>query len=112
MPGFSLIAYAAAIDTLKLANRIEGKELYSWETITPKDKIVKASNGLEVRPNRLYQETHNYDVLIVCGGLDIRDAWRECKSLGQNLSFHASRGVALGALYTGTYVLAKAKLLD
>ena len=112
MPGFSLIAYAAAIDTLKLANRVEGRELYSWETITPKDRIVKASNGLEVRPNRLYKETDNYDVLIVCGGLDIRKAWDECKSLGQYLTFHASQGIALGALYTGTYVLAKAKLLD
>ena len=111
MPGFSLIAYAAAIDTLKLANRVEGKELYSWETITPKDRIVKASNGLEVRPNRLYKDTDNYDVLIVCGGLDIRKAWAECNSLGQYLSFHASKGVALGALYTGTYILAKANLL-
>lgn len=112
MPGFSLTAYATAIDTLKLANRIEDKELYSWETITPKDRIVKASSGLEVRPDRFYNDTDSYDVLIVCGGLDIRKAWDECKSLGQYLTFHASKGVALGALYTGTYVLAKANLLE
>lgn len=112
MPRFSLIAYAAAIDTLKLANRIEGKALYSWETITPKDSIVQASNGLEVKPDRRYQETDSYDVLIVCGGLDIRNAWNQCKSLGKYLRFHASKGVALGALYTGTYVLAKAELLN
>jgi len=112
MPGFSLIAYAAAIDTLKLANRVEGRELYSWETITPKDKLVKASNGLEVKPDRIYQDTDNYDVLIVCGGLQIREAWNECSSLGKYLRFHESKGVSLGALYTGTYILAKSGLLD
>ena len=48
MPNFSMIAFAAAIDTLRLANRISGEELYSWETLTTDGKPVLASNGLEV----------------------------------------------------------------
>jgi len=110
MPGFSLIAYAAAIDTLRLANRLEGRELYTWETITPKDQLVRASTGLEVKPDRLYQDTDVYDILFICGGVKISKAWTD--SLGKYLRYQDKRGVALGSLCTGTYILAKAGLLD
>jgi len=110
MPGFSLIAYASAIDMLRLANRLAGKELYTWETITPKDELVMASNGLEVKPNRFYKDTDVYDILIVCGGVKISSTWTE--SLGKYLRYQDKRGVVLGSLCTGAYLLAKAGLLD
>lgn len=110
MPGFSLIAYAAAIDTLRLANRIEGRKLYTWETITPKDELVQASNGLEVKPDRITQESADYDAIIVCGGVKITHTWT--KSLGKWLRVQDKNGVALGSLCTGTYILAKAGLLN
>jgi transcriptional regulator GlxA family with amidase domain len=111
MPGFSLIAYAAAIDTLRLANRIEERELYTWETITPKDEQVQASNGLEVKPNRIEAASSDvYDTIIVCGGVKITNIWTD--SLGKWLRAQDKKGVALGSLYTGTYILAKAGLLD
>jgi transcriptional regulator GlxA family with amidase domain len=110
MPGFSLIAYAAAIDTLRLANRIEGNELYTWETITPKEELVRASNGLEVKPDRIEQESDVYDTIIVCGGVKITKTWTE--RLGKWLRKQDKKGVAFGSLCTGTYILAKAGLLD
>ena len=57
MSDFSLSTYAALVDTLNLANIIEGKELYSWETITPKDRTVRESNGLAVMLDSFYQDT-------------------------------------------------------
>lgn len=110
MPGFSLIAYAAAIDTLRLANRIEDKTLYTWETITPKDMLVRASNGLEVKPDRIAQNFDVYDAIIVCGGVKITKTWSE--SVGKWLRAQDTKGVPLGSLCTGTYILAKAGLLD
>ena len=110
MPGFSLIAYAAAIDTLRLANRIEGRMLYTWETITPKDELVQASNGLEVKPDRSAQDSNKYDVIIICGGVKIKQTWSE--ALGKWLRAQDKKEVALGSLCTGSYILAKAGLLD
>ncbi len=110
MPGFSLIAYAAAIDTLRLANRIEGKTLYTWVTITPKDELVQASNGLEVKPDPITKVPVDYDAIIVCGGVKITNTWSD--SLGKWLREQDKKNVAMGSLCTGTYILAKAGLLD
>ena len=111
MPGFSLIAYASAIDTLRLANRHSNKELYSWETITPnRESSVKASNGLEVKPDKIYNDKDKYDTLLVCGGVKIKSTWSD--SVGKWLRGQDKRGVELGSLCTGTYILARAGLLD
>jgi len=110
MPGFSLIAFAAAVDTLRLANRVSGVELYSWETITPNDDVVTASNGLEIKPDRKRDEVQQYEALFVCGGTRIRDAWSE--SIGKWLRLQDRKGMILGSLCAGTYILAKAGLLD
>ncbi len=109
LPNFSLIAYAAAIDTLRLANRIAEKDLYTWETLTPKNEIIKASNGLEVKPERIVEDTHIYDTIIICGGLNIKDSWTP--ELGKWLNALERKKVALGSLCTGSYILAKAGLL-
>lgn len=109
LPGFSLIAYAAAIDTLRLANRISGRELYTWETLTPQNEIVKASNGLEVKPDRMFDESHSFDTVFVCGGTRIKDNWKN--ALGKWLRTLDRKGTALGSLCTGTYILARAGVL-
>lgn len=110
MPGFSLIAFAAAIDTLRLANRVQGSEIYTWESITPNDTVVKASNGLEIKPDRSLLEVDKYETLFVCGGTKIRNAWTD--SIGKWLRQQDRKGAVLGSLCTGTYILAKAGLLD
>lgn len=110
LPGFSLIAYAAAIDTLRLANHISGEELYTWETITPKDELVRASNGLEVKPENDTTESQQFNTIVVCGGINVKDAWRT--EMGKWLISHTKKGSALGSLCTGSYILAKAGLLD
>ncbi len=110
MPGFSLIAFAAAIDTLRLANRVNGSELYTWETITPADEPVKASNGLEVKPDRKLSEIKKIETLFVCSGTKVRDAWTD--SIGKWLRQQDREDVIIGSLCTGTYILAKAGLLN
>ncbi len=110
VPGFSMVPFSAAIDALRLANRISGKNLYAWETLSMDGSPVMASNGLEVTPNRSSKNPARYAALFVCGGTKINQAWSQ--SLGECLRSVAKKGVALGSLCTGTYLLAKAGLLD
>lgn len=110
VPGFSMVAFAAAIDVLRLANRISGKTLYTWDTISLDGLPVMASNGLEVTPNLSAKNPGRYAALFVCGGIKINQAWSQ--SLGECLRLVSKKGIALGSLCTGTYLLAKAGVLD
>ncbi len=108
--GFSLIAYAAAIDILRTANRIQNSELYAWDTLTSDNAPVKASNGLEVAPSRNIDEQIDYEIVFVCGGTDTPEAWTE--AVGEWLREKDLNGTKLGSLCAGTYFLAKSNLLE
>lgn len=110
VPGFSMVPFSAAIDALRLANRLSGEILYSWETLSMDGKPVMSSNGLEVTPNRSGKNPIRYAAMFVCGGTKINQAWS--RSLGECLRSLTKKGVALGSLCTGTYLLAKAEVLD
>ncbi|MEC9177214.1 MAG: GlxA family transcriptional regulator, partial [Pseudomonadota bacterium] len=45
---FSLIAFASAIEPLRLANRVAGRELYRWRITSLDGQVVVASGGVPV----------------------------------------------------------------
>lgn len=110
LPGYSMIAFASAVEPLRMANRLSGEELYRWLTLTSDGEPVAASNGLDVSPDCALSDADQLDALFVCGGVDIAhvcDKW-----LLQRLGSLAQQELTLGALCTGSYVLARARLLD
>jgi len=110
VPGFSMIAFAAAIDTLRLANRVSNQRLYEWETLSTDGKAVTASNGLEVTPGHSIKSVNAYSALFVCGGTRVQAGWS--RTLGESLRSASKRGIALGSLCTGSFLLAKADVLE
>ena len=48
---FSLIAFSNAVEVLRMANYLSGKEVYQWFIITPEGAPVLASSGLEFAQN-------------------------------------------------------------
>ena len=46
---FSMFSLAAAIDTVRSANRLLGRDFYSWTTVSADGDAVMASNGLPRR---------------------------------------------------------------
>ena len=46
VPGFALMSYAAAIEPLRAANLLSGRELYRWWHAAPGGRPVTASNGV------------------------------------------------------------------
>lgn len=110
VPGFSMIAFSAAVEPLRLANRVAGRKVYSWEYLSINGEPVEASNGLSAMVQGAIGEISSLPVLIICSGIGA-EHYRNAV-LYARLRRLASHGTAIGAVCTGTYVLARAGLLD
>ncbi len=108
-PQFSMIAFTAAIEPLRVANRIARNNLFEWRLFTIDGSPVKASNGVEFNPDGKLEDD-KYDVLFVCSGVRAYDHLN--KATSNALRKLARRGVPLGSICTGSVSLAEAGLLD
>ncbi|UXU74060.1 MULTISPECIES: GlxA family transcriptional regulator [unclassified Paracoccus (in: a-proteobacteria)] len=107
---FTMISFAAAIEPLRLANRIAGRTLYDWRLIGEPGDAVTCSNGSRLMLDGGLGETGRDDTILVCGGLDVSQA--ASRGILAWLRREARRGTRIGALCTGAWVLAEAGLLD
>ena len=70
VPNFSMIAFTSAVEPLRLANRVAGKELYSWHLFSADGKPVAASNGILLTPEGTVDRIGEYDTIILCSGVN------------------------------------------
>ncbi|MBK4217863.1 GlxA family transcriptional regulator [Paracoccus caeni] len=110
---FTMLSFTAAIEPLRLANRVTGKELYTWRLVAPGGEYAVCSNGTRVVLDAgLDSESpvEHGEIVVVCGGTDI--AKETGKSTLNWLRRLARSGASMGAVCTGSWVLAEAGLLD
>jgi len=109
-PGFSMLAFFAIIEPIRLANQLIGQPLYRWTTYSGTGGAVRASCGMTVATESCAGSTCSPSCVFVVAGFD---PWpqtdRRLKSWLRNLD---RRGTVLGAVDTGAFVLASAGLLD
>jgi transcriptional regulator GlxA family with amidase domain len=105
-----MIALGNAVEPLRMANLLSGQEAYEWAITSLNGVAVAASNGLAMSPTVSLEQIGRPDILFVCGGIGVRDA--VSPALLSALRRLADQRLALGALCTGGYALARAGLLD
>jgi AraC family transcriptional regulator, glycine betaine-responsive activator len=110
VPNFSMIAFTSAIEPLRLANRSLGKGLYHWQVLSQDGRAVRASNGVEVTVDGAIASAKDLQIVLVCAGLDVET--QDHATLIKHLRRLSSFGASIGAVCTGTFVLAKGGLLD
>lgn len=93
-----------------MANRLSETHLYEWPIITLDGEPAPASNGLIINPHHAIDAIPELDLLFVCSGLDVSNAFS--KKLQNALCKLSRQQVKLGGLCTGTYLLARSGLLD
>jgi transcriptional regulator GlxA family with amidase domain len=104
-----MIAFAAAVEPLRLANHESGRALYRWVLISPDSKSVTASNGIAVPSDCGLADAPKLSALVLCSGID--GHWYTNRAVFAWLRRQAKQGVAIGAVCTGSHVLARAGLL-
>ena len=107
---FTMMAFASAIEPLRLANQVSGRMLYSWKLASEDGADVACSNGTVFRTDIGLEELGRDTMVLVCGGIDVVEA--VTKPVLSWLRREARRGSVMGGLCTGSYALAKAGLLD
>ena len=107
---FSMLSVTAAIEPLRQANRLLGREAYQWRLISHDGEAVLASNGMTVTADGVLGDGQRTDFLFVCAGLEADPPYRARLNAGLG---RAARGdVVLGSLSAGTFILARAGLLE
>jgi transcriptional regulator GlxA family with amidase domain len=110
---FTLISLSSAIEPLRMANRICGENDYAWKTLSMTGDAVFASDGLSINVDCGVKDEKvldDLDAIIVCGGRRVKN--NISKELSVWLRSVDKQGVGLGAICTGSYILADAGLLD
>jgi transcriptional regulator GlxA family with amidase domain len=107
---FTLISLASAVEPLRMANQLSGKELYRWFTLSKDGKPVSASDGLQITPDANMEAAPALNIVIVCGGVDIQH--RVNRAHLNWLQNQARQGRHIGAVCTGSWALGEAGLLD
>ena len=110
IPEFAFLSFAAAIDPLRMANRMAKEELYHWDLYTLDDQAVQPSNGLMLQPTRQRDDTKHLDGLIVVASKDAK--LYHSKQISRWLTRLKQRGIMLGATSGGTIILAMSGILE
>ena len=110
LDNFTMLCFACALESLRIANRMANKMLYDWAIAGEGGEIARCSNGTEFKLNMDLVELSREDVVMVCGGIDVQAA--TTKKMVSWLRREARKGVTMGGLCTAGYTLAKAGLLD
>ncbi|MFN2411086.1 MAG: GlxA family transcriptional regulator [Halomonas sp.] len=110
LDNFTLISLASAIEPLRMANQLAGRELYRWYTLTQDGLPVRASDGLQVTPDASMHAPLSLEWVVVCGGVGPHlSVTREHVRWLQSQSRQLRR---LGSVCTGSWALGQAGLLD
>ncbi len=110
IPDFALLPYASSIEPLRAANVLSGRELYRWSHISIDGAPASASNGVAIAADAGVGAALQLDYLFVCAGGNPA-LFRHQPSFAW-LRKLARRGVRIGGVSGGPYLLARANLLS
>jgi transcriptional regulator GlxA family with amidase domain len=110
LPGFALLSYGCAMEPFRAANDLAGTTLYEWVHISPDGQPVRASNGVGIMADRGLARPGQIDMLFVCAGGNPAE-FEDPATLAW-LRAEAARGIRIGGISGGAYILARAGLLQ
>ena len=108
LPAFSFIGFAALVEPLRIANRFK-PGAYQWRMVSTDGLPVVASNGIALHPQARLSDPSAASVVFAIASFNPLHSYTP--ELGRLLQQRVQQGSALGAIDTGCFVLAEARLL-
>jgi len=104
-----MIPFSCAVETLRTANRLSESCLFEWQFFSSSGSFVESNIGISI-PTQPLAEARDLETLIICAS---EDAQHFDDTATINLLRKMDKqGVNLGTVSWGSFILAKAGLLD
>jgi len=110
LPRFSMMAFFSAVEPLRVANRLSGREIYAWHIFSVDGQPVEASNGMTVIAEAALAEVKDFPTVFV--NVSFEPERHETKAILGWLRRLDRQGTRLGGLENGAFLLARAGLLE
>lgn len=110
LDNFTLLCFSAAVESLRIANRMSDQTLYEWVVAGEGGDTITCSAGAAFKLDMDLEELRRDDTLVICGGINVQGA--TTKKVLNWLRREARRGLKVAGLCTAAYTVAKAGLLD
>ena len=110
VPGFTLLAFAAAVEPLRIANQLSQQPLYRWRLLSDTGQPVASSSGIPVGVDGRLDPQDKATRLFVCAGNPQMAA--ADPAVVAAVQRHHRFGGVVGGICTGAVALAKAGLID
>lgn len=110
LPDSSMMTLASALDPMRAANRIADRDLFEWRLATLSARPARLTCDLVVEPDVVFDEACAGDLLIVIASFNQQQHagpahLRLLKRVARNFA-------AVGGIEAGSWILARAGLLD
>lgn len=110
LSGASIMCVASAIDPLRAANRVAGRKLFDWSTVSADGTPPATSSGLPIAVAGAFDGGDATDVLVVIGGFGAR--LETTPALLTQVRRAARTARAICGVEAGTWLLGRAGLLE
>ncbi len=111
VPGFSRLGAALVTEPLFIANWLSGRPLFHWSTLSADGFAVRCSSGDLTAVDAPLAGDTPFDTVLVVASFDVHSMAQDPRLVNW-LRKASRRGVRLGAIETGSEILAAAGLLD
>ncbi len=113
LPGFSLVSFSSAMDSLYEANNRLGKKVYHSRILSVDGRSVQSTSGVNIQVDSNLPPVSQHEIIFLCGADSEGDHHNDCHHLTSPwLKAVAPVCKALGAIGCGLLVLARNGLLN
>jgi transcriptional regulator GlxA family with amidase domain len=109
LPETSLMSLAAVIEPMRGANRVAGRELFRWRLVSPDGTTPDSSIGLPIAVTGALSADTEAEVVFALSSFNVD---RHGAAVLPRLRRLARRGISLGGVEAGAWLLARAGVLN
>ncbi|MEO1681066.1 MAG: GlxA family transcriptional regulator [Pseudomonadota bacterium] len=108
---FTHVSFSCAVDPLRIANLVSGKDLYRWSYASLDGAHAKSSDGTVTLVHHAFEALPTADLLFVLSGLDMQYKNHDRLTVAlRKIDRHSQ--TRIGAICSGAWILAHAGFLN